>query len=593
MGNRWGAFGSRDTQPLTDGDPSPGNPWKGIYMPRPDGSNRGEIPPGYISVGENTRLIGNAWLPRPGTLDPGDFNPPFENRIIGSAIYSNPNGDEVMLIATAEADHIWQLQYGKDPKQIGLAAGQNTGSITSLVHFTQAFDKVMLLRFPFTFGGPLVWDGSNAVGHTFDPVAASGTKTVIPASIMGVPFQDRILLYDPGYFSYPERNRIIQTETEDYSEYDDFLGVFRINAGEGDAITSVLPYFNSAAIVFMDQSIHLMQNFAVDPFQMSQRLLSGSHGSTSIRLPVMIGREVMFSSRSGAGIFAISEVIQDQIAVGPTPVSWQIQPFFDRINWNEAGLWACSATLEEYAYFAFPIDNRKGGCNAIAVLHTPSREWHSAGDRWDDETFRINNLLVTLYDGRKRLFGIDYQASRVYLMYEGLEDQINNDSIPVRERWASRGYGRPDTFNRFQRAQLAIRSYDPQATVTGVVDGFNETKPLGTITKDRRRFYLFGKSDFNPETDDPDQPMREDYSVGDDSEFAIENFEEYPDGPIDFLNPTATVFIGNKQQTLEPFQIRQNGRWCSIEVENTNGELDIVAVSVEGISTREGFKTLA
>src|SRR5262245_3647145 len=128
-----------DTPWVPDGDPF----FRGVNMLL----DRGSLPAGYLARSENKRLRDGVAATRPGTTFPGDFNPAFENVIIGSGIYSNPNGEEVMLVATAGASYVWQLQFGKDPVKILIdPAGDPGGGLTGngIVNFVQAFDKVYL-----------------------------------------------------------------------------------------------------------------------------------------------------------------------------------------------------------------------------------------------------------------------------------------------------------------------------------------------------------------------------------------------------------------------------------------------------------------
>src|SRR5262245_2958596 len=103
--NRWGTYGQKDSQWKPDGDPM----FLGINMQL----DRASLPPGYLARAENKRLRDGVAATRPGTTWAPDFNPLFNNRLLGSHIYSNPNGDEVMLVAEASASFVWVLQFGK------------------------------------------------------------------------------------------------------------------------------------------------------------------------------------------------------------------------------------------------------------------------------------------------------------------------------------------------------------------------------------------------------------------------------------------------------------------------------------------------
>jgi hypothetical protein len=98
------------------------------------------------------------------------------------------------------------------------------------------------------------------------------------------------------------------------------------------------------------------------------------------------------------------------------------------------------------------------------------------------------------------------------------------------------------------------------------------------------KFYPHGHADFDPLTSDPNESKREDYSGGENLDnFAGEDFEFLPVGPISFVPPTAPAGVGPKQESLEPFSVRQNGRWISMRVENLGFACDVLSVGVEAI----------
>jgi hypothetical protein len=590
--SRFGGYTQKDTPWALDGD----NGWKGIDMLHEPST----VPPGYLSRSENKRLLDGRSRKRPGTTYPADYNSIFENYIIGSAIYSGPNNTETMLVATAGATYVWSLQFGKDPQKIMLNASEiSMGRTTGFygVEFVQAFEKVLLLRRPFVTGQhTLVWDGviGGTPASTFDPVTLSDEGlNLIPDTWNGEAFQDRVLLYTALYNAPNIRDTLYMTDVNDVTSFDKALGTFRINSGESDTITRVLGYYKGAAIILMVNSIHMLENFTVDPFQASQRLISARLGSVGNKMPLLVGQELYFASNPG-GIYGLLEIQTESITAEPLPLSLPIDPIIKRINWPYAHLYGCSNKLGPYGFFAFPIDGAVGGNNAILVLNTTNREWESAPDWWANEDFRINALHVTDYNGQRALFGLDYAASKIYVLYQGIEDEINGDSVPVHDLMETRGYvnGDPSGFKRYQRTIIGVSTYDPDAKVTAISDGFNEEKELGTITKDRLRFYVHGHPRFDVAKDDPTEPKRQDYSTTD-TNSAIEDFEQLPVGPLPFIPPTPLVFNGVMQQSLERFRIRQNGRWCKIRIEDTGGICDVTGVGVEAIPAQESLKVVA
>jgi hypothetical protein len=121
----------------------------------------------------------------------------------------------------------------------------------------------------------------------------------------------------------------------------------------------------------------------------------------------------------------------------------------------------------------------------------------------------------------------------------------------------------------------------------------DEEQPIVTdLTKSRTLSYVHGRG---PTTVDPSAPKLQDYSTGaEDEAFVIQDFEALPVGDISVL-PEVNSIIGTSpaQQSLERFQIRQVGRWCSIRVENKSGNCNIGGVAVEGIPIEETIKVIA
>jgi hypothetical protein len=112
------------------------------------------------------------------------------------------------------------------------------------------------------------------------------------------------------------------------------------------------------------------------------------------------------------------------------------------------------------------------------------------------------------------------------------------------------------------------------------------------VTKDPRKFYPHAHRDFDPLTDDPLEPGRKDYSEREPTDFAGEDFQTLPIGPISRIPPT-TVLMGPHQQSLERFSIRVNARWCSLRIENTNGVCDVLSAGVEAVPSAMETKTAA
>ena len=593
---RWKVFGKLDSQSLGDGD----SRFVGVDMTR----DRALLAPGFLARSENKRLRLGAASTRLGNVQPADFAPGFGNTLIGSDIYSNPNGDEVMLVAESGAfdgvagkAYVWALQFGKDPYKVHMATGQSFGPAVLAVEFVQAFDKVIMLRRYGNSIDPLMWDGDKT--HDFEVVTKpTGAIDKIPPNTQpgpgyttcnynGTPFQSRVLYYNTEYPILPWSYQFIASDVLEYGGYDPANRSFQVNAGEADQIVRIWPYFKDSVICFKRRSTHQFYNFAgTDATTAAQRQLSKRIGLCATRAVIEWGSDLAFLNEPG-GVFKLGEIIQEQIASEPLPISEQIQDFINRINWPQARYWACAQALAEYGYFAVPIDGVLGGSNAIMVLNLTNGQWESVPDRWDDPSFLINALHVTQYRDGRAVYAVDYAAKKIYALYQqDAFDEVNDDIIPVTDLIETRGYTCQDagSFKRYSRAGAILRTYDPYIKVTGISDGYNEEKDLTpkAITKDRLKFYPLDHDDFDPLTDDPDEPKREDYSAAGLLDNMVgEDYEGIPVGPVDSIPGTAPIAPGPRQTSREPLSVRVNARWLSLRVENFSGVCDVLATGVE------------
>ena len=157
-----------------------------------------------------------------------------------------------------------------------------------------------------------------------------------------------------------------------------------------------------------------------------------------------------------------------------------------------------------------------------------------------------------------------------------LVDQIGLgvSQVSIQDLIETRGYTLhdPTAFKRFERVNIGLKAFEPSFLISSISDGQNEIKSLttnGPVTKSNLRYYIHGHKFFHAGVDNPDSAKREDYFAS--------------TAPFDI----------EKQETIERYQIRQNGRWASIQVYNTQGNCDISAISVDGLPVSEGIRTLA
>jgi hypothetical protein len=580
--SHYASYGQLDSQRSIDGDFF----FKGIDMKH----DRGALEQGMVAKSINKRLRTGVAATRAGTRTPANFNPAYVNGLVGSVVYSNPNGPEQLLVGEGGRNFVWALQDGVAPRQVPITGGGAPLAVNFKIWFVQAFDKVLLLR---AGGTPLEWDGLNyTVGFKpivkFDP--ADTSTLLIPNVPYGIAFQNRILYSDGG-------DHILMSDVLDYTSYDPVLADFRINAGEGDKIVCMHPYSKESILVFMKRSVHRFSNFTIDPNLASQEIVTDELGAIGREAAVQVGADVIFLSR--AGFYRVNQVFENQTVSAPVPISDLISPLLEGINWEQIEYlgFVSLAMLGDYCHMAVPIG--RNFPRNVLLYNTVTSHWESV-DGWEDTSVFIQQLRVTIVDGERRLFGINMVNHKIYLLYEGISDNTPNP-LAVDDILETRGYGLTNqsgqtagqgTWKRFDRLSLSIRTRNPLAIISALTDGYNEEKFLGstTISKSISKFYPFLHKRFDPATDDPNEPLREDYYQGE-TEWIGTEFADLLPGPIDLLPAVeAEMFGGPTQETIERRAIRLLGRWCSIRVQNINGACDIIGCSIESEERRRSLR---
>jgi hypothetical protein len=627
---RWAAHGQGETRVASEGDAR----FNGLDTTR----DRPLLQPGTLAWSQNKRLKNGIAATRPGIVWQRDFNPSYTNTnpLVGSGVFSNPNGGEMLLVGEQNATFVWALQFGRDPVQIPIVAGtlnpaNETGKLDcTQVKFVQAFDHVYLLRRPSTSHSTLIWDGTLPPSGTavFTPVTIQpgppsgsvmipgGVDPATPTQVLnntfcpwnGEPFAERIIFFNDQYSFrdpsgiVPDRDTIVMTDPDRWDSYNPATNSFRINSGEANMIMRVLGYYRGSVLVFFRRGVHILENFT-NPASGTigdQRQINNFLGLAACEALCQVGVDVYFLSESGRGVYRISEAVQDQIAVNPLAVSDPIQSLIDTLNLGQAK-YATMKTLGLYVYLGLPQYTNIGN-NAMPVFNQYSREWESV-DYFNDPAFFFQEMHVILCGDQRQLITVDWPRKQVYGMYyDGtITDQIGlqGTDFTISDIMETRGYTLrdPTSFKRFERVNIGLQTFDPYISVESISDGYNEVKLLTsqTITKNRLRFYVHGHKFFNASVDDPDAPKREDYGDNPPStSSAVEDFASLPVGVIStWPGQNFSVYNGDKQQTLERFQIRQNGRWASIRITNDEGNCDVMAVSVDGLPVQEGIHSLA
>lgn len=516
-----------------------------------------KIPEGYASAATNKIFASGAAETRAGILTPVCHRTGV-SPLFGSGIYSDPSGVEYIVQVTANA--VYLTRDGRNVQSVGVPT-----AVTAAVEVVQAFSVLLIFR-----GDSLApWSWSGDMGDAFEEISqedpGDGT-TAIPNAVTAELMSNRLLVPN-------DRNNIAVSELLDYLRYDPTVNEFNVNSGSDDTIVRIFPFANNSLLVFKDQSISMISGIYGDLSSARLDQINREIGLVARKGVAMVGADVLFLATSG--VYRVQQIIQDRIQTGSVPVSDPIEPLIRRISAGYHST-AVAAVLGRYFYLAVPIDGATRP-NAILVYDTTSDAWQ--GIHTFPSGVAFDNLLISDWNGRKRLYAVDHTAARVHLMYEGRGDQVANTWYQISDSIDSRGYmlGDQGTKN-FRRVTVMVTTWNPSMSLSLVLDGHNELKPLTPtpITKSRTRYYTQGTAawDQSNANNDHANPKREDYSI----DFSIA------------IAPGASgIDPDAKQSTIERRQTGARARWAAIRVSSTQGCCDVNGLEIEALS---GSRTL-
>jgi hypothetical protein len=562
-------------QPTIEGDQQ----FVGIQMTL----DRDKLTNGYIARGENNRMKRGICAPRGGTIIPTFANVYPLNTIYGSGLFSNPNGDEHILVAIGQPSIILAIKAGSYPTIIGEPIDP---PFVPGMEFVQHFDKLLLHR-P-DGGNTLEWDGD--LSHPFSPISKSNpgdTSTVLmPNPAWSVNFGNRAI-FPTG------PDTIGVSDIDDYTSYDPILMDFRINTGTADRVVGAYPFAQNNLIVGKTRGMDVLTNFVGDLSLAAMEVLTNEIGICARRSGRMVGADFFYLSGDHFGVYRISEVIQSRLQSEPVPVSDAIEPLMKRINWKYAG--NAVANVHDIFYgLAVPMDQSKVN-NAVLIHNTVTKEWESI-HLWDPASgMQIDNLIVTDYYGQLVTYAIGgppgYQS--IYAFGIGIDDQMAINTDNTRQRYwidhiiETRGFAtlgwNAATKRDFKRVEIAVATLMPSVTVTEITEKAKDERILNStpITRNPAKYHLFSKADYVADNTNQDfeAPMRQDYSL------------DLTNTDFDLTDPGVQLEI--KQNDTLRFSTKARGRWVSYRIENKQGVCETQALLAESTGTQRETRKAA
>jgi hypothetical protein len=624
-----------------------------------------QIMTGWYAEGYNVRLENGGMATRKGSLCPGGLNYAKYGQIYGVGIFSDPNGEEWLVLAVSSG--VWFAKDNEAPRFVPMAT-----LINYTVEFSQSFNNLYMWRGPTMT--PLKWEGDWSVfwqeltdpgaydtytwnwnwittagpanGQvatntndwsssvtTLDIAKTNSGNTDVSAQLLGFKVGDTIRFQnasdptvwvqwlintvgtDQGTFirfavgpntasgTTPANNTALSvsfmtTSTADATrkampnaitaetfsnrmlvphdrdglaisdigndDYQWAVNDFRINQGEADTLVRVFPWVIDMVLCFKQHSIFQMANVTGDLSTTTLQKLPGTRGLVGLKALTAVSGDIYFLDYSG--VYQITQVFEGSPQSGALPVSDNIKPLIDSINWTAAaGIRA--ENRRERVYFAVPLQNAVRN-NVLLVYNTVSASWESI-DTFGDPDFRIDDLVKTNYIGDRRLYAIDRQKGIVLLLEQGKTDLMGNTTdfeYQIDFGVLTRGYAGVGPRNDFPRVGIGVSTWNPSFSVEAYVDGSNAKTLVSDRTKNRVKYDLFGKPNWNQENlnDDHASARRKDYSVG-----------------LPLMLGYNGVQIERQQESTERFSVDMFGHYCQLRIENSVGAIGIRSIVLE------------
>lgn len=568
------AKGALDDRGQGEGDA----PWQGVQPQLPPD----KVPPGWASDAQNMTFTDLEASQRRGTYCPAGFvaDGLTGNQCFGSGLWSDRDGVEWMLIATA--DGVWRLHDARTPRKIPIPE-----PLAARVEFVQNGRRMFLYRGEDLV--PWIWEGNVFTAWApFETANLEDGTVPIPNGPSRLGLRPVALPSDRQAVPY-DRTRLAISDIGVYHRYDKAAHDYNAPGRTGGEIVAILPFSQSNLLIFNTDSVQVLGGLFGTLATVALGDVNGEIGCVAGGTVAAVGGDAFFLSSTG--VYRVRQIVQDRLETAAEAVSEPIRPYMKRIN--SAAIGQCLAAVHgRYYWLAVPLDGATEP-NAILRYDTLTKAWQGIDRfRYWDRAVQIHALHETDFQGQPRLYAVDYNrgAVRVFdysLAYdhspplgESLEPIETRSHRKIEARLVSRGFTQEENEDkRYARGKINLRGWGPNYRATAIFPGVNETQEVVQASApDRTKWKVFGKADYDPANPDDNHadPDREDYSV------------DLAETPVD---PGLNGIDFDLQQVHgEPFTVRRYGRHLQLEIVNTSGTLGVVSMQVDGNPGRKALR---
>lgn len=564
--NRHRAYFPLDDTPVADGD----GRFLGVNMLH----NPSMLADGEVAYARNVRFdTGTAatrggiriqtWAAKRESGDADTAVRPF-GTVLAAATFSDPiSGFEWQVVVTAAG--AWRARPGNLVTAIPVASGESLAAATELI---QTYNGLVLLR--GRDARPLYLESLDA-GFVALPAPESG-KELLPPAAQGIYFANRLFVVD-GRRGAAYVDTVWVSDIGGVSSVlqgDAVYQSFKINQGSADRLVALFKFNDTTLIAAKERSVYVVANVAGTNEQLAANArldeVTRQYGCIAPRSFVQVGADVWFLGHR-RGVCSIRQTETNALQGVDVPVSRDIQPLIDRINWTAAAS-AVAWAHENRVCFAVPIDGATYN-NAILVYSTLTQKWagYDLGD-----AVKVARALKFSVNGAVRQ-GFVSTDGFLCLYEDGYHDDTGtSEGVVTHGEIATlirtRGYGgRVAGVKRFHRAAVRLRTHHAAYTVAALQDGHAESASVATITEDRTKYRRpYGRADWDPTNADDDfaEPYRESYGI------------------IPPIMPGASGLTpGILQDHQQEWRLRRQGAHVQIQLASTRGRIEVAGVAVD------------
>jgi len=469
---RYRSYGNLDDQVQSEGDRG----FRGIDSYKEKTSLEG----GFVEKSENMRLIGDLAETRKG-IDflAGSVTLTYngsDERVFASTLFSDPaTGVEFVVVATKSKAIIWN-----DANNSGIAIDYPGSEVVAAgdgASFVQSMEKLILFRGKNKT--PLEWDGDYSSPTDF-VVKANGSpgagRIQCPNTDYGVFFRNRLIIPQPTDSAYS----LIMSDLLDTDNYYAAESQFRISKGSADFLVGFYPYQEDQLIVFMRNSIHMINNIATTSAANTYEI-TRQHGCVARKSIAQSGPQTFFLSDNGVIVLSPGQdpgkglgVAISKISGETIPMTQPIQDQFDNVNFAHADK-SCGVVFDN-KYFLAVSTGSSTVPNTIFVFSLLSNSWISVDSypaMSGSLAFHVDDWVICSHGSnptRRRLFACN--DTGWYLMDENTIDDSGrkigstseSGTTAIAGKLVTRAYTLGNqNVKRWRRGQLGVNTVNNDA----------------------------------------------------------------------------------------------------------------------------------